>query len=172
MPVTLDILFLGELRALGEPGSCPCLWSTPSQGWSGSWETVAMAGSLPLSLSWLDPQACLRPAGFLICTRSLHEQHLDSEPLAKHSRFFGYRDFVKGPGAFPGLFMAHADSYSCWNFTYSQKYFPSILGGGLCVCPRLAHSLGIFGQTSLTLRHMERPPTTGCPSSVSWMLKG
>lgn len=128
MPVTLDILFLGELRALGEPGSCPCLWSTPSQGWSGSRETVAMAGSLPLSLSWLDPQACLCPAGFLICTRSLHEQHLDSEPLAKHSRFFGYRDFVKGPGAFPGLFMAHADSYSCWNFTYSRKYFPSILG--------------------------------------------
>lgn len=90
------------------------------------WLTAGL--SLLLSQGWLHSRACLCPAGFLIYAVSLHEQHLDSEPSARLSRFFGHQDFLKGPGALPGLFMPHADSFLYWVFIYSQKCFPSILG--------------------------------------------
>lgn len=65
----------------------------------------------PLSQSWLDTQASLCPAGFLIYAGSLHDQCLGPEPLAKHSRFFGYKDFSKGAWgpsrAWHFLFMPH-----------------------------------------------------------------
>lgn len=127
----------------------------------------------PLSQSWLDMQACLCPAGFLIYAGSLHDQRLDSKLLAKHSRFFGYKGFLKGLGALPGpdIFrLCPTCSPSVSDFYIFPKYFPA--SWGRPVSPGLAGSLGVFWQIRFTGRHVKCPPTTVCPSPVSWMLKG
>lgn len=91
--------------ALGEPGSRPLPCSTPSLLLGGGRDAVAMAGwpQLASAQRWLVTQACLCPAGFLIYAGILHEQCLDSEPLAKYSRFFRPKDFLRGPGSLPGF---------------------------------------------------------------------
>ena len=58
--------------------------------------------SSSLSHSGLDTQACLCPVGCLSYAGTRHEQCLGSKPLAKHSRFFGHKHFLKGPGTLPG----------------------------------------------------------------------
>lgn len=99
----------------------------------------------PLSQSWLDTQACLCPAGLLIYAGSVHDQRLDSKPLAKHSRFFGYKDFLKGLGALPGtdiFCLCPTCSLSVSDFYIFPKYFPSVLGGRPVPPPGMAGSLG------------------------------
>ena len=111
--------------------SGPCLWSTPYLGWGGGGDTVTMASGRPqlASVPELAGHTALSlPCRVSLYAGSLHEQRLDSEPLAKHSRFFGHKDFLKGPGILPGRFMPHTDGCLYLIVIYSQRYFPSILG--------------------------------------------
>lgn len=102
-------------------------------------------------------------------TGSLHERRLDSEPLAKHSRFFGHKDFLKGPGALPGLFMPHSDSCLYLFFIYSPRHFAGILGRlSLPAWPAHWES---SGRPTQHCWHMDCPPTAVRPSPGSWMLK-